>query len=155
MDPDKVMKDPKDIEAVLEAFFLFSIGIGFSPIGGTVSAQGGIKGFQVIGMDLGVLQGLRCQGMLPIRGLIGRPLSAASVGLVPLIFDAHFNTFRQGLGGTSALTVTQEFSANFKQYLTITSFTIGNQSQALSGFDHPDQGTDSTPEELAVFTPTP
>ena len=51
MNPDKVMEDPVDIEALLEPFFLFGVGIGFSAIGCTPSAQGGIKGLQMIGMD--------------------------------------------------------------------------------------------------------
>jgi hypothetical protein len=45
MDPDKVMEDPVDIEALLEPFFLFGVGVGFSAIGCTPSAQGGIEGF--------------------------------------------------------------------------------------------------------------
>jgi hypothetical protein len=55
MNPDKVMEDPVDIEALLEALFLFGIGSGFSAIGCTPSAQGGIKGLQMIGVNLGVL----------------------------------------------------------------------------------------------------
>jgi hypothetical protein len=55
MDPDKVMEDPVDIKALLEALFLFGVGVGFSAIGCTPSAQGGIKGLQMIGVNLGVL----------------------------------------------------------------------------------------------------
>jgi hypothetical protein len=55
MGPDKVMEDSVDIEALLEPFFLFGVSIGFSAIGCTPSAQGGIKGPQMIGMDRGVL----------------------------------------------------------------------------------------------------
>ena len=80
MNPDKVMEDPVDIEALLEALFLFGVGIGFSAIGGTPPAQGGIEGFQLIGMDLGVCNRRRGVGMLPARGLIFRPLAAALVG---------------------------------------------------------------------------
>ena len=43
MNPDKVMEDPIDIEALLEPFFLFGVSIGFSAIGCTASAQGGIR----------------------------------------------------------------------------------------------------------------
>jgi hypothetical protein len=44
MNPDKVMEDPVDIGALLEPFFLFGIGSGFSAIGctavpGTTSQQ--------------------------------------------------------------------------------------------------------------------
>jgi hypothetical protein len=74
MDPDKVMEDPVDIEALLEPFFLFGVGIGFSAIGRTPSAQGGIEGFQMISMDLGVLNRRRGLRMLPARGLIFGPL---------------------------------------------------------------------------------
>jgi hypothetical protein len=45
MNPDKVMEDPVDIKALLEALFLFGVGIGFSAIGRTPPAQGGIEGF--------------------------------------------------------------------------------------------------------------
>jgi hypothetical protein len=45
MKPDKVREDPVGIEALLEALFLFGVGVGFSAIGRTPSAQGGIKGF--------------------------------------------------------------------------------------------------------------
>jgi hypothetical protein len=55
MNPDKVMEDPVDIEALLEALFLFGICVGFSAIGRTSPAQGGIKGLQMIGVNLGVL----------------------------------------------------------------------------------------------------
>jgi hypothetical protein len=55
MNPDKVMEDPIDIEALLEPFFLFGVSIGFSAIGCTPSAQGGIKGLQMMGVNLGVL----------------------------------------------------------------------------------------------------
>ena len=55
MNPDKVMEDAVDIEALLETLFLFSVGIGFSAIGCTPSAQGGIKGLQMTGVNLGVL----------------------------------------------------------------------------------------------------
>jgi len=51
MDPDKVMEDPVDIEALLEPFFLFGVGVGFSAIGRTPPAQGGIEGFQMIGTE--------------------------------------------------------------------------------------------------------
>jgi hypothetical protein len=79
MNPDKVMEDPVDIEALLEALFLFGIGVGFSAIGRTPPAQGGIEGFQMIGMDLGVLNRRRGVRMLPARGLIFRPLAAALI----------------------------------------------------------------------------
>ncbi len=74
MDPDKVMEDPVDIEALLEALFLFGVGIGFSAIGRTSPAQGGIEGFQMIGMDLGVFNRRRGLRMFPARGLIFRRL---------------------------------------------------------------------------------
>jgi hypothetical protein len=44
MDPGKVMEDPVDIEALLKALFLFGVGVGFSAIGRTPPAQGGIEG---------------------------------------------------------------------------------------------------------------
>ena len=80
MDPDKVMEDPVDIEALLEALFLFGVGVGFSAIGCTPSAQGGIKGLQMIGVNLGVLNRRRGLRMLPARGLVFRPLAAALMG---------------------------------------------------------------------------
>ena len=80
MNPDKVMEDPVDIEALLETLFLFGIGIGFSAIGCTPSAQGGIKSLQMIGMDLGILNRRRGLRMLPARGLVFRPLAAALMG---------------------------------------------------------------------------
>jgi hypothetical protein len=58
---------------LLEPFFLFGVGSGFSAIGCTASAQGGIKGLQMIGMDLGVLNRRRGLRMLPARDLILRP----------------------------------------------------------------------------------
>ena len=73
MDPDKIMDDPIDIEALLEPFFLFGIGSGFSAIGCTPSVQGGIKGLQTIGVNLGVLNLRRGLRMLPARGLVWRP----------------------------------------------------------------------------------
>jgi hypothetical protein len=73
MDAGKVMEDPVDIEALLEALFLFGVGVGFSAIGRTPPAQGGIEGFQMIGMDLSVLNRRRGLRMLPARGLILRP----------------------------------------------------------------------------------
>jgi hypothetical protein len=81
MNPDKVMEDPVDIEAWLQALFLFGVGVGFSAIGCTPSAQGGIKGLQMIGMDLGVLNRRRGLRMLPARGLVFRPLAAALMGV--------------------------------------------------------------------------
>jgi hypothetical protein len=54
---------------LLEALFLFGIGVGFSAIGRTPLAQGGIEGFQMIGMDLGILNRRRGLRMLPARGL--------------------------------------------------------------------------------------
>ena len=80
MNPDKVMEDPVDIEALLEALFLFGVGIGFSAIGRTPPAQGGIEGFQMISMDLGVLNRRRGLRRLPARGLVFRPLAAALMG---------------------------------------------------------------------------
>ena len=80
MDPDKVMEDPVDVEALLEALFLFGIGVGFSAIGRTPSAQGGIEGFQMISMDRGILNRQRGLRMLPARGLIVWPLAAALMG---------------------------------------------------------------------------
>ena len=80
MDPNKVMEYPVDIEALLEPFFLFGVSIGFSAIGCTPSAQGGIKGLQMIGMDLGILNRRRGLRMLPARGLVFRPLAAALMG---------------------------------------------------------------------------
>src|SRR3954465_14334152 len=80
MNPAKVMEDPVDIEALLEALFLFGIGVGFSAIGRTPPAQGGIEGFQMIGMDRGVFNRRRSLRMLPARGLIFRPLAAALMG---------------------------------------------------------------------------
>ena len=80
MDPDKVMEDPVDIEALLETLFLFGIGIGFSAIGCTPSAQGSIKSLQMIGVNLGVLNCRRGVRMLPARGLVFRPLAAALMG---------------------------------------------------------------------------
>ena len=74
MNPDKVMEDPIDIEALLEPFFLFGVSIGFSAIGCTASAQGGIKGLQMIGVNLGVLNRRRGLRMLPGKG---RGISAA------------------------------------------------------------------------------
>jgi hypothetical protein len=65
MDPDKVMEYLVDIEMLLEPFFLFGVGSGFSAIGCTASAQGGIEGLQMIGVNLGVLnrrRGLRMPG---------------------------------------------------------------------------------------------
>jgi hypothetical protein len=80
MNPDKVREDPVAIEALLEPFFLFGVGSGFSAIGATPPAQGSIEGFQMMGMDRGVCN--RCRGvwMLPARGLIVRPLAAALRG---------------------------------------------------------------------------
>ena len=80
MNPDKVMEDPVDIEALLEALFLFGIGVGFSAIGRTPPAQGGIEGFQMISMDLGILNRRRGLRMLPARGLIVWSLAAALMG---------------------------------------------------------------------------
>jgi hypothetical protein len=80
MEADKVMEDPVDIEALLEALFLFGVGIGFSAIGRTPSAQGGIEGLQMIGVNLGVLNHRRGLRMLPARGLVFRPLAAALRG---------------------------------------------------------------------------
>ena len=80
MDPGKVMEDPVDIEALLETLFLFGVGVGFSAIGRTASAQGGIKGLQMIGVNLGVLNRRRGLGMLPARGLIVWPLATALMG---------------------------------------------------------------------------
>jgi hypothetical protein len=99
MNPDKVMDDPIDIQTLLEPFLVFGVGIGFPPIGGTASSQGGIKGFQVIGMDLGVIQRLECLGMFPIRGLVFRPLSSPPMSLGALVFEAYSNAFGQGFGG--------------------------------------------------------
>jgi hypothetical protein len=64
----------------LEPFFLFGVGIGFSAIGRTPPAQGGIEGFQMIGMDLGVFNRRSGLRMLPARGLIVWPLAAALMG---------------------------------------------------------------------------
>ena len=75
MDPDKVMEDPVDVEALLEALFLFGIGVGFSAIGRTPSAQGGIEGFQMISMDRGILN--RRRGL---RRAPGGPDSLAACG---------------------------------------------------------------------------
>ena len=80
MDPDKVMEDPVDIEALLEALFLFGVGVGFSAIGRTPPAQRGIEGFQMIGMDRGIFNRRRGLRMLPARGLIVWPLAAALMG---------------------------------------------------------------------------
>ena len=80
MDPDKVMEDPVDIKALLEALFLFGVGVGFSAIGRTPPAQGGIEGFQMIGMDLGVHNCRRGLRVLPARGLVFRPLAAMLMG---------------------------------------------------------------------------
>ena len=68
MNPDKVMEDPVDIEALLEALFLFGVGSGFSAIGGTPSAQGDLKGLQMISVNLGVLNRRRGVRMLPDQG---------------------------------------------------------------------------------------
>jgi hypothetical protein len=59
------MEDPVDIKALLEPFFLFGVGSGFSAIGRTPPAQGGIEGLQMIGMDLGILNRRRGVRMLP------------------------------------------------------------------------------------------
>ena len=77
MDAGKVMEDPVDIEALLEALLLFGVGVGFSAIGRTPPAQGGIEGLQMIGVNRGVLNRRRGLGMLPARGLIFGPLAAA------------------------------------------------------------------------------
>lgn len=92
--------------------------------------------------------------MLWMRGLVFGPLSAPPVSLSPLIFDAHFNPFGEGLWGTAAFTGVQELSANLKQHLTIASFSISNQRQVMGGFDHPDQSPDGAPEQLAILTAT-
>ncbi len=80
MDPDKVMEDPVDIEAWLQALFLFGVGVGFSALGRTPPAQGGIEGFQMMGMDGGVFNRRRGLRRLPTRGLIVWPLAAALMG---------------------------------------------------------------------------
>ena len=80
MNPDKVMEYPVDIEALLEALFLFGVGVGFSAIGRTSPAQGGIEGFQMISMDRGVLNRRSGVRMLWARGLIFRPLATALRG---------------------------------------------------------------------------
>jgi hypothetical protein len=80
MNPGKVMEDPVDIEALLETLFLFGVGSGFSAIGRTPPAQGGIEGFQMMGMDRSVLNRRRGLRMLPARGLIVWPLAAVLRG---------------------------------------------------------------------------
>jgi hypothetical protein len=92
--------------------------------------------------------------MLWMRDLIFGPLSATPVSLSPLIFDAHFNPFGEGLWGRAAFTGVQERSANFKQPLTLASFSITNQRQVVGGVDHPDQSPDGAPEQLVILTAT-
>ena len=75
------MEDPVDIEALLEPFFLFGVGVGFSAIGCTASAQGGIEGLQMIGVNLCGGNGLWGVGMFWIRRLIFRPFGPS---LMPL-----------------------------------------------------------------------
>src|SRR2546430_16484456 len=138
MNPDKVMEDPVDIEALLEALFLFGVGVGFSAIGCTASAQGGIKGLQMIGVNLGVLNRRRGLRMLPARGLAFRPLAAALMGVGGLVFNSNLNAVGQGLGGTSALAGADAFRTQIEQHLTITTFPIGNQREIPGGVDHVD-----------------
>jgi hypothetical protein len=92
--------------------------------------------------------------MLGMRGLVFGPLSAPPVSLSPLIFEAHFNPFGEGLWGTAAFSGVQELSANCKHHLTIASFSISNQRPVRGGFDHPDQSPDGAPEPLAILPAT-
>ena len=138
MDPDKVMEDPVDIEALLEALFLFGVGVGFSAIGCTPSAQGGIKGLQMIGVNLGVLNRRRGLRMPPARGLVFRPLAAALMGAGALVFNSNLNAFGQGPRGTPALAGADHCRTQLEQHLTITTFPIGNQREIPGGVDHVD-----------------
>jgi hypothetical protein len=154
MNPDKIMDDPIDIQTLLEPFLVFGVGIGFPPIGGTASSQGGIKGFQVIGHGSGSYPASGVSRDVPDKGSGFRPLSSPPMSLGALVFEAYSNAFGQGFGGTPGLSRAEAFRANFKQYLPIGSFTIGNQSKVFCDIDHPDQGPYGAPKELAVLTPT-
>jgi hypothetical protein len=154
MHPDKIMHHPVDIQAFLESPRGFCVHIGSPPVGRTPASQRGVKGFQMVRVNLLRFKRLGCLRMLWIRSLIFRPFGPALMSLRPLILQPHFDPLAQRFLWPPSLASPSGFAAQLKQETPLASLAIGQQRQIAGVLDAVTQETHRIFTQLAVCAST-